>query len=639
MKIKSLALENFKGIKSLTVNFDGKNTTIYGANAAGKTTVYDAYLWLLFGKDSQGAKDFSIKPIGAQKGVEVSVTGIFEINGKTVTLKKVLKENWTKPRGKLETVYTGDITACYVDEVPYKVTDYEAYIKGICDENAFKLLSNPMHFQSDKLHWKDRRKILFEVCGDVSDATVCASDPQLTELQEMMGERSIDDFRKVLMDRRKSYQNELDIIPVRIDEAAKTIVEVDVVAAEAKAADLQKQIDAANAELSKAKSGADEAEISAEISNVKVELQALESKNTQRKMNQQTAHREKQLSLLEKAEEELYQVTAELNHKQGDLRQAENELERAQREVDFWRAQYKEEAAKQWNEPTVCPTCGQGLPKDQLEASKAKFEKAHAERLATLTESGKKSAAQVEAAQKLIQELQPEVVALNARVQETKKRCQELSADNAIVLTDMDGYAEQKAEYEQQIAAMTAKLTELRNAKAGAIAEIESRLSALKAELSEQQDILARARQNDETTKRIAEYEQKQKEYVRLFEENEKALYLCELFTQRKVDMVTDAINSKFKIARFKLFEEQKNGGIAECCEVTVNNVPYSDLNSAMKINVGLDLIATFQKHYGFAPPVFVDNAETVNELYKLDSQMIKLRVSDDKTLRVVLDE
>ena len=107
-------------------------------------------------------------------------------------------------------------------------------------------------------------------------------------------------------------------------------------------------------------------------------------------------------------------------------------------------------------------------------------------------------------------------------------------------------------------------------------------------------------------------------------------------FTEAKINMLGEAVNSKFGIVKFKLFDHQINGGYTECCEATVKGVPYRDLNYAMKINAGLDVIRTLQRYYDTYVPVFVDNRESINELGEIDSQLICLEVTGDRSLKIV---
>jgi hypothetical protein len=638
VKILSLTLENFKGLKNTTVVFDGKSATICGENAAGKTTIEDGYTWLLFGKDSQGRKDFCIKPIGAPKGIEVSVTGIFAINGETVVLKKVLKENWVKSRGKLESEYAGDVTACYVDTVPYKVTEYTAYIQGICDENAFKMLSNPL-FINEQMKWQDRRKLLFEVCGDVSDADVVAANKELSALPELMGKHSFEDYKKILSERKKDINKELEALPIRIDEAAKTIVEVDAVAATARSAEIKASLEELTTALNKAKSGADTAELAATISSLKAQLQDNETRNNAFHAQQEQTHREELGKKLDYVNSQSYKLGNEYQTIYNDYSSAERILSSLKPRLDDSRQMYKQISAETWHGNVVCPTCGQDIPADKVTAAIKTFEDCKHGRLKQLADEGTALAAQIKSLEKEQAERKEKMATLKAQMDGLDSEKKSIMQADDFKFIEKSDYVPTKDDLSAQLQNAQTDLDKLRGAVDMTIAAYTEQIAALNADLYAQQDILAKGRQNVETEARISEYGQKQKDYAKQFEETEKAIYLCELFTKTKVELVTESINSKFKVARFKLFDVQINGGIADCCEVTVNGVPYSDLNSAMKICIGLDVVSTLQQHFGFAPPVFVDNAESVNDLYKLDSQMIKLRVTDDKQLRVVLDE
>src|SRR5690606_571202 len=135
---------------------------------------------------------------------------------------------------------------------------------------------------------------------------------------------------------------------------------------------------------------------------------------------------------------------------------------------------------------------------------------------------------------------------------------------------------------------------------------------------------------------RIEELREQEKVLAVEFERLERELFLLDEFTRAKVDLLENRINSKFRLARFKLFKEQLNGGLEETCEVMVEGVPYNSLNNAARHNVGLDIIATLSEHYGIAAPIFLDNAESITRPLETPGQQIRLIVSaNDKTLRV----
>jgi hypothetical protein len=137
--------------------------------------------------------------------------------------------------------------------------------------------------------------------------------------------------------------------------------------------------------------------------------------------------------------------------------------------------------------------------------------------------------------------------------------------------------------------------------------------------------------------KRIEELKAEEKKLSKEFEELERQLFLIESFTKRKVSLLNERINSRFKIVRFKLFNELMNGGIEDCCEITVSGVPYGGgLNSAARMQAGCEIISVLQEHYHIAPVMWIDNRESVTEIPPMNCQVVSLYVSpEDKALRV----
>lgn len=624
MRILKLSLNNFKGIKAFPLEINGKNATIIGANETGKTTLYDAFIWLLFGKDSLGKKDFEIKPQNAPSGVEVAVACDFMLaDGSAVSLKKVLKENWVKQRGKLESVYSGDITACYIDKVPKKVTEFNAYIKQLCDETVFKLLTNPLYF-NEQMKWQDRRTRLFEVCGNVTDADVIASSKELQELPELMGKHTVEDFKKILAERKKSINKELELLPVRIDEAAKTIVEVDIEPAKAKIAELNPAINKLETELHLVKSGNEIELIRTSLRTAQQDLDNLQSKNKRYRDDQEySAKKEYQKTFDELCRQQQAKVNC--------VHECEDKIERLKRQVQAFniqlesiRGEYSSVKSNVWNGNETCPTCHQKLPQSQIDTAKKQFMNNKQEKLKSLKASGESVKTEINKYSLEIWRLvkQREIYANEGG--ELTKKCAYLKKP-VVNICDMDGYKEQADKLSSEISRLQAELTAKRDSVDADIKSLSDRIATLREKKTEAENILLVDKQNHEMQARINQYEQQQKDYAKQWEDTEKAIFLCEQFVRQKTSMVTDRVNAKFKLARFKLFKQQVNGGIAECCETMVDGVTYSNLNSAMRINVGLDIITTLQKHFNFAPPVFIDNAETINVVRSTGAQTIQL--------------
>lgn len=221
--LKELHLQNFKGIKDLKINFLGGVNKIQGRNGTGKTTLFDAYMWLLWGTDSLDRTDFGIKTYvkggDTLHGVDHTVTGVIEVYGQEIKLSKTYKEVWTKKRGSTEAERTGNTTDYYINDVPLKMKDYTDRISSLISKDDFKLLSNPLHFSSN-LSWKDRRDVLFQSFGSVTDDEIIQANPDLKYLN--LDNYSIDEIAAMNKATRSRLNDERKELPIRIDELSKS---------------------------------------------------------------------------------------------------------------------------------------------------------------------------------------------------------------------------------------------------------------------------------------------------------------------------------------------------------------------------------------------------------------------------------
>jgi AAA15 family ATPase/GTPase len=225
IKLNLIELCSFKGIKKLFIDLDGKSLDVRGTNATGKTTLVDAFTWLLFDKDSKGSSKFSLKtlaPDGKElNNLEHSVRAVFSIDDKTLELQKTYKENWTKKRGAVSKEFTGHSVDYSVNGVPVKEKEYNVAIKEFILEDDFKLLTMPDYFNSIK--WQDRRALLLRLCGDVDMKTVIDSNDNLSGLSDFLGTHSIEEKRKIAASRQSAINNELSGMTARIDEHLRLI--------------------------------------------------------------------------------------------------------------------------------------------------------------------------------------------------------------------------------------------------------------------------------------------------------------------------------------------------------------------------------------------------------------------------------
>lgn len=631
--LKSIDLDYFKGIRSLHIDFESGMTSIYGDNATGKTTVYDALTWLLFGKDSSGSAKFSIKPTDIP-GVTPMVTAILEINGEPMKLRKTLREKWSKPRGCAVAQYDGDTTEYTIDDVPRKEGEYKRMIAAIIDEGVFKLLTNVHAFARD-LPWKERRKQLAEVCGLPDDKAILTSVPQFAELAAALGRRTVDEYKAVLTAERKGANKTLDSLPIRIDECERRVSELDVLdydKAQADKSALDAQKGALLADLSRLDGGSLLTAAEADCRRYEADLKTLDAENAAHRASQNVPVQDDRPALSSKINE----LAWTLNNLDRMAEDCEKNIEAADAQLEEYRAVWRSIQAETFT-GDICPTCGQKLPAIEAAQAKAKFEQDKADREARLVKDSD-LIKQNQASQKVRHaELKEKAVRVREEYEQVKAQLDAYIPPEAPAIEDLPGYKERRAKVTQYIEEAREKIGRIQSDQQAERDRLNSQLSQLNMELTRVSQVLAAKAQLDETRARVDELKAEQRAQATALEEIDRKLAICEEFSRYRCQFITDSVNSRFKLARFRLFTQQVNGGVADCCDVMVDGVPYADLNNAMQINVGLDIIGTLSEHYGLRVPLVVDNAESVTRLQEINTQVIRLVVSEqDKELRVV---
>ncbi|WP_103110656.1 AAA family ATPase [Brevibacillus reuszeri] len=646
IKLVTLTLRNFKGVRDFTLDSQG-NVDIYGDNAVGKTTLFDAFTWLLFDKDSQNKKDFQLKTLDTRgnvlRGLEHEVEATLLIDGSKKTLRKVYSEKWTKKRGSATAEFTGHTTDYFVDGVPMKMNEYKEQVDQIVSEDVFKLLTSPTFF-NEQLKWQDRRKLLLQVCGDVSDDDVIASNKGLAKLPGILSGRSLEDHRKVIAARRAEINKELDKIPVRIDEVQRAMPDtsgLDERDIEESTFTLRMQIEGKEAEEFRIRSGGEVVvkekrlrEIEAELLQMKNELQAgILKKLTDKR--QETANFIGQHGDLKR----------QISDKRWAVDRNNQRISSAQEDASRLRQQWHEVSGEtlEHHHDENCPTCGQPLPEEQIQMAhqkaQADFNRRRAERLEQITVKGKAAA---DEAKRLEQEnavLAGEIESLEQQASTKEKEIQVVESEvNALQtgIEDMDSYPQFVAK-KQEAEIVKEEIAHLRTSSQEAAVKVREELASLRYRVEALEQEKVKFDQVQASEQRIEELATRERELAAEYERLEQELFLTEEFIRSKVNLLEEKINSRFRFARFKLFEQQINGGLAEVCETTFNGVPYSGgLNNAARINVGLDIINTLSEHYGITAPIFVDNAEAVTNLIETTGQQVRLIVSEkDKQLRV----
>lgn len=635
MKLTKLELLNFKGLKAFTINFNG-DVIIRGDNATGKTTVFDSVCWLLFGKDSLDRADFEIKTLDRGEPVHKvnhEVTGTFTLDeGGTVELKRVYREKYSSPRGG-EVTMTGHTTDYFVDGVPKKEKEYKEMVSSLVDESIFKLITNPLYF-NETYSWQNRRKLLLEMCGDISDADVIAEYSELKALTDILSGHSVDDHRKVVAAKKTAINKELDMIPVRIDEAlrGKPTIDTprDVLIQEISLATTT--LETLEADKALLVNGHAVVDTRAELRDVQRRLMARESE-LQMEYKKQSALKSNEYDMVVS---ELNNLSSKVESTKHRLDTSNRDIQRIESVVDelMHQRQQVNEDAFVMDIDEACPTCGQKLPAEQIQAARekaeTKFNLRKSKQLEELNQSIELKQQDIENIKKRDAGLEPvETLEALIKAKELVKQTitDEIGQLTAPVLDDDSIYADLKAEEFM----LQMKLDESNTDHSEEIADIDKRIATTKEHRFNLETELNKYEEAKRIDTRVAELESQQAELAAEKSKLDEASYLMDEFVKAKVNMLEDVINSRFKLARFKMFNVMLNGNVEECCETTYKGVPYRSMNNAARINVGLDIINALTSYFKVNAPVFIDNAEAVTEFVPVNSQTIKLIVDESE--------
>ena len=628
MKLLKLSARNFRGIN---VEFapNGRDVKICGCNGAGKTTTEDAFLWLLFGKDSADRKGYDLIPhkpgstdpdVG--RGLEPTVEAKLEYSDKTITLKKSYIEDWPK-RGALKGQYAGSKTHYFVDGLEVKAGEYNSVVDELINPDLFKLLTNP-HYFAETLSWQERRETLVKIAGDLNVEPV----PGLVAL---MDGRPFDNFYALAKQNVKATQKQLDGMPYAISEAqrltsAELPVMPDVAVLEKQREELENQIqtlkndDSANA--------------------VRREIAELETKIAEgrRKYAEKVdADNAKIKDGINSLEDKISEKTRELNYADSQKKQLKSDLADLSDQKAAKLAEWHKAKDRQWTGSEICPTCGQKLPQEQIESAKAAFNRQRSNDLEKLKSEGLGLKKQIEDKSREAESLKEKAETAGKDI----KRYQENLEKGKSLLKPY--VYETQIEYKD----LNGRLTDLKDQlEKGTDAEKNSKLDMLAGELDnvkQQIEDASRVKlqieQAEKQKKHVAELEAQQRQAAADLGHWEKAVALCEEHVKKSARVLEKTVNGKFKIARFRMFAPQKNGEEAECCDVVYPN-GSTNLSTGERLQTGIDIINTLSKYYGVDAPIWIDNAEGITLPVETDSQVIRLIVSPtDEKLRIEVQE
>lgn len=649
IKLECLSLCNFKGIRNLTLDFTNAETWIYGENGTGKTTVCDAFSWLLFGKDSKGRSDsnFNIKTLDESGKpilkIEHYVSGLLSVDGKSVKLQRRYVEKWVKPRGTTEETLKNHQTEFYVNDVKLATKqEYDSTVASILPEDVSRMITNPFYFTS--LNPDIQKSMLLDMAGDVTDEDVAGLKPEYVELLAQLSGKSLAQYSKEIAARKKAIKDELVVIPSNIETANRLKPE-------------EEDWVALDAELTAKRTK--KAELEASLSD----KSKLVEEEYKRKADIQKAIGEKRISLTKKENElratadkgrndvslKIRDMEYKLKLQEGDLVRKRNEIssydaqiKRMNTELDTLRGQYRQISQEQLTYPEgafVCPTCHRQLEADDIAAKQheieANFNQSKSARLQANSTKGKGIKASLEETKKKREDALAKVAELEAMIEQIKT---DIEAQKASMPESVD--VRQLIESDADCISIRNEIAELENqltmeAKPIDTTELKDGIKVLDSAISELVKRLAKREAIERADKEIATLEEKRIANNQALADLEKTEFVMLDFQKAKDNELMKRINGMFQIVSFSFVNEQLNGGEKLTCVCTIDGVPYPDLNDAKKLNAGLDIINAMCKVKGISAPIFIDNRERVNEIIPTISQIINLMVSHDKELTI----
>lgn len=624
MRFQKLTLENFRGLKKLEVDFAGASCNVYGRNASGKTTIANAICWLLTGSAMTGEKDFSPKTAGSHNLHHRAELTIQKDDGSIVVLSKDYYEKWTKKKGAATAELTGHTTDFAIDGVPQKEKDYIKAVEALCGGSMDKVKEiSILGYFSESIKSDDRRRVLLEVCGDVSDEEIMQDD-RLQGLEKFLRvpgtenqQYSIDDYRAIALKQRSKLKKELDTLPERIDEQNNSLPEaVDEKALQTELEELQRlRSELSNTDKVAAKEAA--------IRGLRAGIEKEKVQFTQEQVKANLEAQKKIDGLMAKKNEYSEQnsnLSFEIMQKQQKVSQM---TDKRQSLLNEW----QEVASLKWrDEDNICPCCGQELPANQLETKKAAFMDNIKNRKEEIRKQGQTCS------DALIQQLKAEMELQQGETDRLAKEIAILEKEKALIYGQMKEPA--PFEHTERYKEAMERIHQLESESTDNMAVTREQLADVDKRIREVNEGLATKAMTEKIKARITELEEIQQAKASQLEQVEHGLYLCDEFIRIKVAMVTEKINSRFKTIRFQLFKEQVNGGIKECCEALIPSpdgtmVEYKAANTAAKVNAGLEIIGVLSEHYGMNMPIIMDQAESVIKPVNISQQLIRLIVAD----------
>ena len=660
IQLNTLSVENFQCFQNRTFEFSAGENRIEGENGSGKTTVYSALCWLLFGKDAYGQSAFEIKRKVCGKTVDkadVRVTGTFTVlsgsSSEDLKLEKVLHEKWVMSR-KTER-YSGDETLCFVNEVPVKVGEYQSIIAGFMPEEEFRMITSLYYFLSKTTDFK--REYLCQMGGVRSVEDICGEKAEWQDFLDTLSGKTLQQALAQFAYEKKKLKEELDKVAPAVTALEKVKPEPLCWASlEAR----QKELTQEMAQLTVAQTDesarieaveAARRELSRRISTLKSAVSASEDEIASLKRKAVSAWKADNAAKDEKRIEQKRKVESlrrQLQSEELSVKTLSFKHRRLEKEMDELFAQYNKENQSVFvfnGEDTVCPllqgyVCRSEEMRRKVEAdmgkAEADFNERKQRRIQEILTEGKAKRAERDEAGRQLEESEARILSLKKEIEANEtvlgamKDYSSLDVPSDLPVSGIDTIRQDMEEKRKEIAGLSAQLESIvpENSDTG----IEIKLGELAAEQKSLSDKLATRGQIERIDEEIRETQERGRKLAERLSGLEMKEMTANDISRAIVEDATERINSLFTFVKWRLFEPLKNGGYAECCKPEVDGVAYCSINTAKRINAGIDICNAISRFKGIEAPLFLDGMESVNGTIHTDTQTIKLAVAPQGT-------
>jgi DNA repair exonuclease SbcCD ATPase subunit len=643
-------MENFKIFKDKTINLS-LMTKIFAQNYKGKSSIADGFFWTLFGKSATGnseGKQFVPRRYDSQgipiDHVDVVVELELEVDGRPITIKKTQQQKWVRKRGDEIQTYEGEKNVYHWNEVEVSETEHKRRVAELVDEDVFRLITNPHAFVGKKQD--DQRKFLVEKVAQITDADVFSLDGGFPTLRSKMVDegKTLEEVKAINKKALQGYKQQQETIPVRIDEVSKQIVDIDFAEQELALAAKKEELVAVENKLTDlSKSYEEVGKIKTEISDYKTKITDIETtaKTLLSKKKQETT------SKLDNIAYNLLRKTQQKNTVKSEIDLLRDKISAWEISFETMKKRYSEEKSKEMDAAAnLCPVCGKEFNEDKKAELLAKFEEDKKAKLTQINLDGKKVSDDIKTNKEKLAKSEFQLTTLTAEVEK-------LSEENTTVKAEIDTLPSEpdlsgNKDYQDYKASLTAlefalketeeSLTDTNTLKANLTSQkdkIQGEIDTVKSELAKKQSI-------EDAKDRIEELRSELKTATAKAAECERLEREIEKFEKAKMNLLSERVNSKFKVVKWKLWRELKNGGMEPYCVCQIHGIDYGEntTSTTERLMAGMDIVATLQDIYGVKAPIWLDNKESYNDgnIPEMDCQLIMLSVSEDADIRVEVE-